>query len=58
MFKVDKSDYLLQLQSYKKGGWIKLLNDENIAYSKSQNNTRKADFLSLDSEVDSKKFSL
>ncbi len=58
MFKVDKSDYLLQLESYKKGGWIKLLNDENIAYSKSQNNTRKADFLSLDSEVDSKKFSL
>lgn len=57
MFTVDKSDYLLKLESYKKGGWIKLLNDENIAYSKSQNNTWKADFLSLDSKVDSKKFS-
>jgi len=58
MFEVDKSDYLLHLESYKKGGWIKLLNDQNIAYSKSQNNTWKADFSRLGSEVDSKKFSL
>lgn len=57
-FEVNKSDYLLRLEAYKKGAWIKQFKFENNQYALSLDTSRKQASSRLSSDANPDKFSI